>query len=196
MLYSTLAVLVLSSCTAGDPLLKIFAEVDENNFAGSDTCSTTCVVNLFPNSDKTQPVIQSGGTTPQSCDPGFLLVNQSWQVANIDLSNPTLCAQFGTNNPTEVLCEVSDGNTVASTYLGLGEFPFVPQGCDRAGLDLTIIVENLLNLPQSALADFSCETLTQAYDDNLCIPSDNTNPVCAALNNLVVSGQTSCSLGS
>jgi len=154
------------------------------------------VVSLFPDPDKTQPILQSAGTTPQSCDPGFLLINQTWEVANFDLSNPSLCAQFGTNNPTEVLCEVKDGDTVASTYLGLGEFPFVPQGCDRAGLDLTIIVENLLNLPQSALADFSCETLNQAYDDNLCVPSDNSIPVCAALNNLVVSGQTSCSLGS
>lgn len=194
--FKTLLLLItvggLQACTSGDPFFNVFVEIENNGSASSNTCTTACTVNVYPDLAKTSPVLVASATTPQACDGGFNLTNQTWQVGEFDLGQPNICAELGTNNPTEVYCEVIENDVVVHNYLASGEFPFVPQGCDRSTLDLTIFLNNLLSLSSDNLAGYSCNTLQLVFNDNHCDPNDNLNPVCAALNSLAGGGISTC----
>jgi hypothetical protein len=152
---------------------------------GASSCSTTCVTNIFNDPAKATVVLQASATFPRPCDAALFLSNQNWMVSQFNLAETAICAQLANSNPTELLCEVVDGSTVVHTYIGEGEFPFVPQGCERTNLEFTIILNDLLVVNDlGELGSFSCETLTTAYADNGCVPGDDTLPVCAALNGL------------
>lgn len=190
----TFLALFYSACGGADSNLRVFAEIPDGPSAPVFTCTTTCDVNIFNDPEKQNLVLQASFGTPRNCDEFSNLLRQNWEIAQFDLGNSAICSQLGGSNPTELVCTVTDGGEVATTYLGQGVFPFVPQGCGRTNLIFTVFINNLLTFDQAGLADFTCDSLETAYDANDCTPDDAVNPVCASLNALKASGTKDCFL--